>query len=74
MNNFPTFAPRRGRGSPDPAVRRTEGLTPGHGSETCGRPGGKVGRPCHSAFTNGWDSRTLFPSRSLVLIRPAPQS
>ena len=36
------------RGSPDPAVVRTEGLLAAWGRETFGRPGVKVRRPCHN--------------------------
>ena len=50
--------------SPYHAVCQTEGPTPGLGSETCGRPGGKVKRPCHSAFTGGRGFTKLFPTRS----------
>ena len=50
--HLPTSVPRAlGAGLHDPAVCRTEGLTPAIASETFGQLGGKVRRPCHSTFT-----------------------
>ena len=70
---FPPSPARRG--SPDPAVCLTVGL-PGRGlsPETYGRPGGKVRRPCHSAFVGTRRSRVVIPAPFLSEHGPGSSS